>query len=102
MTMGIAELAPPASVLLELYERMLLIRRTEERLSAESTAGSLPGAVHLYIGEEAVAVGVSAQLSDRDYATSTHRGHGHFLASDRAGNVTGADFVIDGGLLTTL
>jgi acetoin:2,6-dichlorophenolindophenol oxidoreductase subunit alpha len=80
MTMGIAELAPSASVLLELYERMLLIRRTEERLSAESTAGSLPGAVHLYIGEEAVAVGVSAQLSDRDYATSTHRGHGHFLA----------------------
>jgi len=43
-------------------------------------AGSLPGAVHLYIGEEAVAVGVSAQLGDRDYATSTHRGHGHFLA----------------------
>jgi pyruvate dehydrogenase E1 component alpha subunit len=72
--------APGAAELLDLYERMLLIRRTEERLSTESMAGNLPGAVHLYIGEEAVAVGVSAHLSDRDYATSTHRGHGHFLA----------------------
>jgi acetoin:2,6-dichlorophenolindophenol oxidoreductase subunit alpha len=78
--MGTAEVAPSVAELLDLYERMLLIRRTEERLSAESMAGSLPGAVHLYIGEEAVAVGVSAQLGDRDYATSTHRGHGHFLA----------------------
>jgi TPP-dependent pyruvate/acetoin dehydrogenase alpha subunit len=80
MAMGTTDLAPSAAELLDLYERMLLIRRTEERLSAESMAGSLPGAVHLYIGEEAVAVGVSAQLGDRDYATSTHRGHGHFLA----------------------
>jgi acetoin:2,6-dichlorophenolindophenol oxidoreductase subunit alpha len=78
--MGTTEVAPSAAELLDLYERMLLIRRTEERLSAESMAGSLPGAVHLYIGEEAVAVGVSAHLGDRDYATSTHRGHGHFLA----------------------
>src|SRR5215472_16227837 len=80
MTMGTTELAPSAAELLDLYERMVLIRRTEERLSAESKAGNLPGAVHLYIGEEAVAVGVSARLSNRDYATSTHRGHGHFLA----------------------
>ncbi|MBO0835647.1 MAG: hypothetical protein J2P28_09025, partial [Actinobacteria bacterium] len=72
------ELSPQQ--LLQLYERMLLIRRTEERLSADSMAGKLPGAVHLYIGEEAVAVGVCSHLSDRDYATSTHRGHGHFLA----------------------
>jgi len=77
---GQSNTEPSHPELLELYERMLLIRRTEERLSAESMAGSLPGAVHLYIGEEAVAVGVSAQLGDRDYATSTHRGHGHFLA----------------------
>jgi pyruvate dehydrogenase E1 component alpha subunit len=80
MAMGTPQLAPSSPELLELYERMLLIRRTEERLSAESLAGNLPGAVHLYIGEEAVAVGVSAQLDDRDYVTSTHRGHGHFLA----------------------
>jgi acetoin:2,6-dichlorophenolindophenol oxidoreductase subunit alpha len=65
---------------LELYERMLLIRLVEEQLRDDSAAGRLPGAVHLYIGEEAVAVGVCAHLDDRDYATSTHRGHGHFLA----------------------
>ncbi len=71
---------PSAPELLQLYERMLLIRRTEERLSADSAAGKLPGAVHLYIGEEAVATGVCAHLADRDYVTSTHRGHGHYLA----------------------
>jgi acetoin:2,6-dichlorophenolindophenol oxidoreductase subunit alpha len=71
---------PSAPELLWLYERMLLIRRTEERLSADSAAGKLPGAVHLYIGEEAVAAGVCAHLADRDYVTSTHRGHGHYLA----------------------
>jgi pyruvate dehydrogenase E1 component alpha subunit len=59
---------------------MVLIRRVEERLRDDSAAGKLPGAVHLYIGEEAVAAGVCAHLGDRDYATSTHRGHGHFLA----------------------
>jgi acetoin:2,6-dichlorophenolindophenol oxidoreductase subunit alpha len=65
---------------LELYESMVLIRRVEERLRDDSAAGKLPGAVHLYIGEEAVAAGVCAYLTARDYATSTHRGHGHFLA----------------------
>jgi catechol 2,3-dioxygenase-like lactoylglutathione lyase family enzyme len=59
---------------------MVLIRRVEERLRDDSADGKLPGAVHLYIGEEAVAAGVCAHLSARDYATSTHRGHGHFLA----------------------
>jgi TPP-dependent pyruvate/acetoin dehydrogenase alpha subunit len=75
-----ADMEPSDRELLQLYERMLLIRRAEERLSADSAAGKLPGVVHLYIGEEAVAVGVCAHLEDRDYATSTHRGHGHFLA----------------------
>jgi acetoin:2,6-dichlorophenolindophenol oxidoreductase subunit alpha len=70
---------PPAEAL-RLYESMVLIRRVEERLRDDSAAGKLPGAVHLYIGEEAVAAGVCAHLGDRDYATSTHRGHGHFLA----------------------
>lgn len=74
------EAEPSPEELLSLYEHMLLIRRTEERLRDEGAAGRLPGAVHLYIGEEAIAVGVCAHLSDRDYATSTHRGHGHFLA----------------------
>lgn len=68
------------SKLFGLYERMLLIRRTEERLRDEAKAGHLPGAVHLYIGEEAIATGVCAHLNERDMITSTHRGHGHFLA----------------------
>jgi acetoin:2,6-dichlorophenolindophenol oxidoreductase subunit alpha len=71
---------PPPAEALRLYESMVLIRRVEERLRDDSAAGKLPGAVHLYIGEEAVAAGVCAHLDDRDYATSTHRGHGHFLA----------------------
>ena len=66
--------------LLALHRRMLLIRRVEERLGDDFKAGTLPGPVHLYIGEEAVAVGVCAHLSDRDWIASTHRGHGHFLA----------------------
>jgi TPP-dependent pyruvate/acetoin dehydrogenase alpha subunit len=70
---------PDASQSLALYERMLLIRRMEEKLSADSAAGVLPGAVHLYIGQEAVAAGVCLQLEDTDWITSTHRGHGHFL-----------------------
>ena len=66
--------------LVALLERMLLIRRVEERLGEEFKAGNLPGGVHLYIGEEAVAVGVCAHLADTDWIASTHRGHGHFLA----------------------
>jgi TPP-dependent pyruvate/acetoin dehydrogenase alpha subunit len=65
--------------LLALYERMLLIRRMEERLRSDAAAGNLPGAVHLYIGQEAIATGVCAQLRENDWITSTHRGHGHFL-----------------------
>ena len=70
---------PTSAEGLALYERMLLIRRMEEKLSADSAAGVLPGAVHLYIGQEAVAAGVCMQLHDTDWITSTHRGHGHFL-----------------------
>ncbi len=63
-----------------LLERMLLIRRAEERLSRMCQEGKLPGAVHLYIGQEASGVGACSVLEDRDWITSTHRGHGHFLA----------------------
>jgi TPP-dependent pyruvate/acetoin dehydrogenase alpha subunit len=66
--------------LLALYGRMFRIRTVEERLAQVQAAGELPGPVHLYIGQEAVAVGVCAHLSDQDWITSTHRGHGHFLA----------------------
>lgn len=65
---------------LDVYQRMLLIRRAEERLAAECAEGKIPGTVHLYIGQEAVAVGVCSELRDDDWITSTHRGHGHFLA----------------------
>jgi TPP-dependent pyruvate/acetoin dehydrogenase alpha subunit len=66
--------------LMRLYEQMLLIRRTEERLRDENKAGNVPGAVHLYIGQEAIATGVCANLRETDMITSTHRGHGHYLA----------------------
>jgi pyruvate dehydrogenase E1 component alpha subunit len=62
-----------------MLERMLKIRRFEERLK-EIHRRSIPGLVHLYIGEEAVAVGVCANLTKQDILTSTHRGHGHTIA----------------------
>ena len=71
---------PSPAQSIALYERMLLIRRVEEKLSVDAAAGVLPGAVHLYIGQEAVAAGVCMQLKETDWITSTHRGHGHFLA----------------------
>jgi acetoin:2,6-dichlorophenolindophenol oxidoreductase subunit alpha len=80
VTASTSSAAPTPEQSLALYERMLLIRRMEEKLSADAAAGVLPGAVHLYIGQEAVAAGVCMQLKDTDRITSTHRGHGHFLA----------------------
>lgn len=71
---------PTPTVMLEMLERMVLIRRTEEQLGADSLAGKLPANVHSYVGQEAIAVGVCAHLARTDYITSTHRGHGHFLA----------------------
>jgi pyruvate dehydrogenase E1 component alpha subunit len=66
--------------LLGMYRKMLTIRRFEERASELYAAGRMPGFVHLYIGEEAVATGVCASLTDKDFITSTHRGHGHVIA----------------------
>jgi len=71
---------PTAEQLLDMYERMLLIRRVEKQLSEDFKAGQLPGAVHLYVGQEAVAVGMCEHLDDSDWITGTHRGHGHYLA----------------------
>ena len=71
---------PSQETLLSMYERMLVIRETEEYLGAQFRAGELPAGVHLYIGQEASGVGICAHLSDEDWITSTHRGHGHFLA----------------------
>ncbi len=65
---------------LDLYARMLRIRLFEEQVNDLYTSAKMPGLAHLYIGEEAVAVGVCSALRDDDYITSTHRGHGHCLA----------------------
>ncbi len=66
--------------LLRAYRQMKLIRDFEERLHVEIATGDIPGFTHLYAGQEAIAVGVCAQLSDADYIVSTHRGHGHCIA----------------------
>jgi acetoin:2,6-dichlorophenolindophenol oxidoreductase subunit alpha len=66
--------------ILDLYTRMLRIRRFEEAVGKLFAQGQLPGFVHLYIGEEAVGAGVCAALRDDDYIISTHRGHGHVIA----------------------
>ncbi|MEW9124220.1 MAG: thiamine pyrophosphate-dependent dehydrogenase E1 component subunit alpha [Thermotaleaceae bacterium] len=64
----------------EMFNQMLKIRKFEEKAMRLFAEGQIPGFVHLYIGEEAVATGVCANLSEVDYITSTHRGHGHILA----------------------
>ena len=66
--------------LLRLFETMTLLREFELRVQQNYKAGRMPGFVHLYIGQEAVAAGVCAHLKDTDWITSTHRGHGHALA----------------------
>ena len=65
---------------LELLRTMVRIRRFEERLATLFKRGKLPGFVHLYLGEEAVATGVCSALRPDDRITSTHRGHGHLIA----------------------
>ncbi len=66
--------------LARLYRQMLVIRRAEERLQKLFADGLVPGFLHLSIGQEAVPVGVSQTLTDRDTVSSNHRGHGHTLA----------------------
>ena len=66
--------------LLRMYRRMLMIRLFEEQVNDLYTRALMPGLAHLYIGEEAVAVGICEALRSDDYITSTHRGHGHCLA----------------------
>jgi TPP-dependent pyruvate/acetoin dehydrogenase alpha subunit len=66
--------------LLKAYRAMKMIREFEERIHIEFATGEIPGFVHLYAGEEAIATGICMHLDDRDKLTSTHRGHGHCLA----------------------
>lgn len=68
------------SIIIDMYKTMLRIRKFEEKAMNLFSEGKIPGFVHLYIGEEAVATGVAANLDTQDYITSTHRGHGHIIA----------------------
>ena len=63
-----------------MYQCMSLIRRFEERLKWLVETGVPVGAVHYYVGQEAVAAGVCAALDPQDWISSTHRGHGHCIA----------------------
>jgi pyruvate dehydrogenase E1 component alpha subunit len=65
---------------LRMYRQMVAIRQFEAQVNELYTRALMPGLAHLYIGEEAVAVGVCEALERTDYITSTHRGHGHCLA----------------------
>ncbi len=72
--------AAPSALMLDLYRTMLTIRRFEERCNFLYMQGRIPSTLHLYIGQEAVATGVCANLRPDDYLTSTHRPHGHAIA----------------------
>ncbi len=69
---------------LRMYRRMLMIRLFEEQVNELYTRALMPGLAHLYVGEEAVAVGICEALRNDDYITSTHRGHGHCVAKGAA------------------
>src|SRR6184192_4183628 len=71
---------PNNEAYLQMYRRMLAIRLFEERVNDLYTRALMPGLAHLYVGEEAVAVGICEALQPTDYITSTHRGHGHCVA----------------------
>ncbi|MCC7411588.1 MAG: thiamine pyrophosphate-dependent dehydrogenase E1 component subunit alpha [Gammaproteobacteria bacterium] len=67
-------------VLLRAYRTMKTIREFETRVAKEFEAGRVPGFTHLYTGQEAIATGICAHLTDADAISSTHRGHGHCIA----------------------
>ena len=71
---------PSHEVLRDIHRRMVRIRLFEEAAGRISEEGRIPGFIHLYVGQEAVAAGVCAALRDDDQVSSTHRGHGHLVA----------------------
>lgn len=75
-----AAAAVDAELALDLYRRMLLIRRFEDRVQSLFLRGEVYGTTHLYSGQEAVAVGFASVLGDGDRVACTYRGHGHLLA----------------------
>ena len=71
---------PSDDALLDMHRRMVRIRTFEQEAGKLAEDGKIPGALHLYVGQEAVAAGVMTHLSNDDWITSTHRGHGHLIA----------------------
>jgi len=71
---------PPKGIATSLYRGMVEIREFELKAKEIFRSGKMPGFIHVYVGEEAIAVGVFANLRTDDYVASTHRGHGHALA----------------------
>jgi TPP-dependent pyruvate/acetoin dehydrogenase alpha subunit len=81
LAQGAAQTPPPSKdLVLTLYRTMTLIREFELKAREVFRTGRMPGFIHVYVGEEAVATGVCAQLRSDDYVASTHRGHGHAIA----------------------
>jgi pyruvate dehydrogenase E1 component alpha subunit len=70
----------PSDKLIEMFRKMLEIRLFEEKVFELYGQNLVPGTIHLYAGEESVAVGICNALEKTDYVTSTHRGHGHCIA----------------------
>lgn len=82
----------PTEILLELYKKMLLIRRFEEKIVEVYPVQDMKTPVHLYIGEEAIAAGVCMNLTQADYIFTNHRSHGHCLAKGVEPKVLYAEF----------
>ncbi|HZD56876.1 MAG TPA: thiamine pyrophosphate-dependent enzyme, partial [Anaerolineales bacterium] len=77
---GTAQPIADVEQFLKMYQQMAKIREFEKKVNELYQSAKMPGLAHLYIGQEAVAVGVCEALERDDYITSTHRGHGHCLA----------------------
>jgi TPP-dependent pyruvate/acetoin dehydrogenase alpha subunit len=87
---------------MSLYRKMTIIRDFELKAKEVFRTGRMPGFIHVYVGEEAIAAGVCTQLNNDDYVASTHRGHGHALAKgisprDAMAELVGATTGCSGG-----
>src|SRR5215468_8687321 len=91
--MQASEISQKLDLWLRMYRQMLAIRFFETEVNDLYTRALMPGLAHLYIGEEAVAVGVCEALRQTDYITSTHRGHGHCLAKGAAPHLMFAELL---------
>lgn len=88
-----SEISEKVEIWTRMYRQMLAIRQFEAEVNNLYTRALMPGLAHLYIGEEAVAVGVCEALRRTDYITSTHRGHGHCLAKGASPNLMFAELL---------